>query len=96
MDCIMSIYKFIRRKNDKSNTVQSNLFITSLFITEYSLSDINLKGTNLFPLKFPLYNRTTLTVSSGNRYTLSIENKFIITEFIPCVSQFGDQDKSFA
>ena len=37
--------------------VQLNLFITSLFITEYSLSDINLQRTDLFPLKFPLYNR---------------------------------------
>ena len=31
--------------------------VKSLFITEYSLSDINLQGTDLFPLKFPLYNR---------------------------------------
>ena len=35
----------------------------------------------------------TPTVSSGNRFTFSIENKFIITEFLPCVSQFGDQAK---
>ena len=35
----------------------------------------------------------TPTVSSGNRYTISIENKFIITEFLPCVSQFSDQAK---
>ena len=35
----------------------------------------------------------TPTVRSGNRYALSIENKFIITELLPCVSQFGDQDK---
>ena len=37
----------------------------------------------------------TLTVTSGNRYTISIENKFIITEFLPCVRQFGDQIKVF-
>ena len=37
--------------------IQSKLFIMSLFITEYSLSKINLQGTDLFPLKFPLYNR---------------------------------------
>ena len=37
--------------------VQSKLFIASLVITEYSISDINLLGTDLFPLKFPLYNR---------------------------------------
>ena len=37
--------------------VQSKLFITSLIITEYSISDIKLLGTDLFPLKFPLYNR---------------------------------------
>ena len=37
--------------------IQSKLFITSLVITEYSISDINLLGTDLFPLKFPLYNR---------------------------------------
>ena len=37
--------------------VQSKLFITSLVITEYSLSGIKLLGTDLFTLKFPLYNR---------------------------------------
>ena len=36
------------------------------YITEYSLSDIKL---------------TTPKVSSGNRYTFSIENKFIIQNF---------------
>ena len=36
--------------------VLSKLFITSLVITEYSISDIRLLGTDLFPLKFPLYN----------------------------------------
>ena len=35
---------------------------------------------------------TTPTVSSGKRYTFSIENIFIITEFLRCVSPFGDQD----
>ena len=38
---------------------------------------------------------STLTLSSRNRYTFSIENKFIITEFLPCVSQFDEQDKLF-
>ena len=38
---------------------------------------------------------TTPTVTSGNRYTISIENKFIITELLPCVRQFCDQDKVF-
>ena len=37
----------------------------------------------------------TLTVSSGTKYTFSIENIFIITEILPSVSQFGDQDKVF-
>ena len=37
--------------------IQSKLFITSLVITEYSVSDIQLLGTDLFLLKFPLYNR---------------------------------------
>ena len=75
--------------------IQSKLFITSLVITEYSISDTKLLGTDQFPLKLPLYNRIfalTLTVNSGNRYTISIENKFFITEFLPNVSQFGDQD----
>ena len=36
---------------------------------------------------------TTPTVTSGNRYTFSIENKFIITELLPCVRQFCDQNK---
>ena len=35
--------------------VQSKLFITSPVITEYSISNVNLLGTDLFPLKFPLY-----------------------------------------
>ena len=34
-------------------------------------------------------------MTSGNRYTISIENKFIITELLPCVSQFCDQNKVF-
>ena len=39
----------------------------------------------------------TLTVisQSGNRYTISIENKFIITELLPCVRQFCFQNKVF-
>ena len=36
-----------------------------------------------------------LTVTSENRYTISIENKFIITELLPCVRQFCDQNKVF-
>ena len=47
----------ISRAHTGSVQIQSKLFITSLVITEYSLSDINLLGTDLFPLKFPLYNR---------------------------------------
>ena len=37
----------------------------------------------------------TPTVTSGNRYTISIENKFIITELLPWVRQFCDQNKVF-
>ena len=37
----------------------------------------------------------TPTVTSGNRYTISVENKFIITELLPCVRQFCDQNKVF-
>ena len=37
----------------------------------------------------------TPTVTSWNRYTISIENKFAITEFLPCVRQFGDQNTVF-
>ena len=37
----------------------------------------------------------TPTVTSGNRCTISIENKFIITELLPCVRQFCDQNKVF-
>ena len=36
---------------------------------------------------------TTPTVTSRNRYTFSIENKFIITELLPCVRHFCDQNK---
>ena len=46
----------------KLNVVSKGRFIqlklySSLVITEYSISDINILGTDLFPLKFPLYNR---------------------------------------
>ena len=34
----------------------------------------------------------TLTVTFGNSWK-SIENKFIITELLPCVRQFCDQNK---
>ena len=34
-------------------------------------------------------------MTSGNRYTICIENKFIITELLPCVRQFCDQNKVF-
>ena len=34
-------------------------------------------------------------MSFGNRYTISIENKFIITELLPCVRQFRDRNKVF-
>ena len=37
----------------------------------------------------------TPTVTSGNRYAISIENKFIISELLPFVRQFCDQNKVF-
>ena len=37
----------------------------------------------------------TPTVTFGNRYTISIENKFNITELLRCVRQFCDQNKVF-
>ena len=37
----------------------------------------------------------TPTVISGNRYTISNENKFFITELLPCVRQFCDRNKVF-
>ena len=37
----------------------------------------------------------TPTVTSGNKYTISVENKFIITELLPCVRQFCEQNKVF-
>ena len=41
------------------HTVQSlyDAMFWSIGITEYSLSVIDLQGTDLFPLKVPLYNR---------------------------------------
>ena len=74
--------------------LQLKLFVTSPVITEYSIADIKLLGTDQFPLKFPLYLMTP-TVTSGNRYTISIENKFIITKLLPCLRQFCDQTRSF-
>ena len=38
---------------------------------------------------------TTPTVTSGNRDTISIEIKFIITELLPCVRHFCNQNKVF-
>ena len=37
----------------------------------------------------------TPTVTSGNRYTIYIENKFITTELLPYIRQFCDQNKVF-
>ena len=37
----------------------------------------------------------TPIVTSGNSYTISIENKFIITELLPCVRQICDENKVF-
>ena len=37
----------------------------------------------------------TPTVTSGYRYTIFIENKFIITELLPCVRLFCEQNKVF-
>ena len=51
------VRRFFRVFPKKAYVIQSKLFITSLVITEYSISDIKLLGTDLFPLKFPLYNR---------------------------------------
>ena len=39
---------------------------------------------------------TTPTVTSGNRYTISIENKFIITEFYNVSDNFVIRSRSFA
>ena len=54
--------------------VQSKLLITSLVITEYSISGIKLLGTDLFSLKFPLYNRI-FTNDTGSNFWEHIENK---------------------
>ena len=52
-----SMWKCFGDINSILKLLQSKLFITSLFITEYSISDLKLLGTDLVPLKFPLYNR---------------------------------------
>ena len=56
-------------------------------------------GNGSVSIKIPSLSQNihlmTPTISSRNRCAFSIENKFIITEFLPCVSQFGDQDKVF-
>ena len=63
---LLTVYKFYKAETIvlffvfgviKILNIQSKLFITSLIITEYSISDINMLGTDLFPLKFSLYNR---------------------------------------
>ena len=48
-----------------------------------------------FPSLLQNIHLTTTTVTSGNRYTISIKNKFIITELLPCLRQFCDQNKVF-
>ena len=42
-----------------------------------------------------LVSLTTPTVISGNKYTISVENKFIKTDLLPCVRQFCDKNKVF-
>ena len=56
-DLTVMTEKLSKARFHQIKQLQSKLFITSLVITEYSISDINLLGTDLFPLKFPLYNR---------------------------------------
>ena len=56
-------------------------------------------GNGSVSIKIPsskqIIHLTTPTVTSGNRYTISIENKFILTELLPCVGQVYDQNKVF-
>ena len=56
-------------------------------------------GNGSVSIKIPCLKQnihlTTSTVTSRNRYTFSIENEFIITEFLPCVRQFCGQVKVF-
>ena len=42
---------------DKHGITTVKTLKTPLVITEYSIFDIKLLGTDLFPFKFPLYNR---------------------------------------
>ena len=60
----------------KTDMVQSKLFITSFVITEYSISDIKLLGTDLFPLKFPLYNR--IFTYRHRQYLLGTDIQFLL------------------
>ena len=56
-------------------------------------------GNRYVPIKISSLQQNiylmTPTVTSGNKYTFYIENKLIITELLPCVRQFCDQDKVF-
>ena len=56
-------------------------------------------GNGSVSIKIPSFQQnihlTTPTVTSGNRYTISIEIKLIIIEFLPCVRQICDQNKVF-
>ena len=57
-------------------------------------------GNGSVSIKIPSFYQnihlTTQTVSSGNRYTFSIGNEFIITKFLSCVCQFFYQHIFFA
>ena len=82
--------------------VTTNTVKTLYNVTRYNrIFNIRHKiaGDGSVSIKIPsLYQNihlTTPTVTSGNRYISSIENKFIITELLPCVRQFCDQNKVF-
>ena len=62
------IYTDVSKEDSKVGCafIQSKLFITSLVITEYSISDIKMLGTDLFPLKFPLYTEYSLNDTDSN------------------------------
>ena len=83
---------------------QSKDFLDHYFITVKTLYNVtrynrifNIRhkifGNGSVSIKIPSLYLTTL--ASGNRYTFSVENKFIITEFLPCVRQFCNQNKVF-
>ena len=99
-----------QQKSMQKFPVGKELKVPTAFITVKTLYNVTrynrifnirhkIAGNGSVSIKIPTLlqniHLTTPTVTSMVRYTISIENKFIITELLPRVRQFCDPNKVF-